>query len=191
MAALGEQVYQICGPLLDTLDSQNGRRAQCKIVTLLGYRRHIRFSYHGWQDEKMDIKVALRVVQVISLLIGVTVFVTGKDFIGDINFDDIEDVFLFLAEVFFALFKLLVTYVAVVLSIALTIPVVAMDLIYNFFISSGSWDTIFLLGDMWNLSWNVIVVDWFWEKTQGLHLLGAFLLTTPIGFFIDTAAHET
>ena len=116
-----------------------------------------------------------RVFQVISVLIGIIAFVTGKDYIGDVNPSDMGEVFAFIFSIIWASIKLALTYGALVISLAFSMPAFIIDLVFNQDLLSG----------MWGWSWNEVAVDWFWEQTEGIKLFFAFLMSGTIGFFFE------
>ena len=117
----------------------------------------------------------IRVFQVVSLFIGIIAFVTGKSYIGDVDGNDMGNVFVFIFDILWAGIKLGMTYVVLAVSLALSIPA----LILSFFIDSNP------LFSMWNWSWGEVAVDWFWNGTEGISLFFAFLISSTIGFFVE------
>jgi len=117
----------------------------------------------------------LRIFQLISLLIGIIAFVTGKDYIGDVNSSDMGEVLAFIFSVLWAVIKLFITYIVLTLSLASSFLVFLVDLIID-----GN-----LLNTMWTWSWSEVTVNWFWQQTEGIKLFFAFLMSSTIGFFFD------
>jgi hypothetical protein len=117
----------------------------------------------------------IRILQIVSMLIGIIAFVTGKGSMWELNINDMGDVIAFIVSVGWAFIKLLLTYLTLVLSVGLSIPALIIDLIFD----------NNLLSSMWSWSWGDIAVDWFWYGTEGIKLFFAFLMSTTIGFLFD------
>ena len=135
----------------------------------------LRFSVRRFPCTHAKTAVFRGALQVASLIVGIIAFVSGKSYVGDVNSGDMENVFVFIFSVIWAVIKLAITYFILVISLALTIPALIISIAAN---NSA-------LATMWSWSWGEVAVGWFSNGTEGITLFFAFLMSTAVGLLFD------